>query len=170
MRLSAFVAREASKLNTHLAHNASAGTCTGATNTPLGRLIGAPMRSRLVLQSNIRTATFVIVSIALTTTAGAQPSKGGFAPSAAPVPHVAPAPHISTAPTRCPPNICAARDVRSSRCATTVRASARAMTSSLGTPRTYRRRRGKTCSPRSRRRRKANCSMASSRTTGVSAW
>ena len=56
------------------------------------------MRSRLVLQSNIRTATFVILSIALATTAGAQPSKGGFAPPAAPVPHVAPAPHISTAP------------------------------------------------------------------------
>jgi ABC-type transporter MlaC component len=51
-----------------------------------------------VLQSNIRTATFVILSIALATTAGAQPSKGGFAPPAAPVPHVAPAPHISATP------------------------------------------------------------------------
>src|ERR1700736_5256910 len=56
------------------------------------------MRSRLVLKSNIRTATFVILSIALATTAGAQPSKGGFALPAAPVPHVAPAPHISTGP------------------------------------------------------------------------
>jgi hypothetical protein len=52
-----------------------------------------------MLQSNIRTATFVILSSALVTTmAGAQPSKGGFAPLAAPVPHAAPAPHISTAP------------------------------------------------------------------------
>jgi hypothetical protein len=52
-----------------------------------------------MLQSNIRTVTFVILSTAIaTTTAGAQPSKGGFAPPAAPVPHVAPAPHISVAP------------------------------------------------------------------------
>jgi hypothetical protein len=52
-----------------------------------------------MLQSKVRTATFVIVSTALAaTTAGAQPSKGGVAPPSAPVPHVAPAPPISAVP------------------------------------------------------------------------
>jgi hypothetical protein len=52
-----------------------------------------------MLHSSIRTATFVILSTALaTTSAGAQPGKGGFATPAAPVPHVAAAPHISVAP------------------------------------------------------------------------
>jgi hypothetical protein len=36
-RGSVFAAKEASKLNTHFAHNASVGTCTGATSTPLQR-------------------------------------------------------------------------------------------------------------------------------------
>src|SRR5260370_31212418 len=59
------------------------------------------MESGLMLRSNIRTATFIILSTALaTTTAGAQPSKGGFALPAVPgpVPHVAPAPQIPAAP------------------------------------------------------------------------
>src|SRR5712692_2550265 len=57
------------------------------------------MESRVMLQSNIRTARFVILSTALAmTTAGAQPSRSGFAPPSAPVPHVAPAPPLSAAP------------------------------------------------------------------------
>jgi hypothetical protein len=57
------------------------------------------MEFRLMLQSNIRTATFIILFTALaTTTAAAQLGKGGFAPPVAPAPHVAPAPQIPAAP------------------------------------------------------------------------
>ena len=61
-----------------------------------------------MLQPNIRTATLVILSTALATTAAlAQPHKGG--PGGAPATHAAPAPHISAPAPRAAPQMSAPR-------------------------------------------------------------
>jgi hypothetical protein len=71
---------------------------------------------RVMLQWNIRTATFVIFSTALaTTTAAAQLPKGG--PAAAPAPHAAPMPHIAPAPHISAPHISAAPQIAAPRVA-----------------------------------------------------
>src|SRR5947208_12777385 len=73
------------------------GACAGGTGVPSrGLTCAGDVGGGVMLQWNIRIATFFIVSAAIATTAVAQPQKhqGGGAPAArpAPAPHAAPAP------------------------------------------------------------------------------